>query len=160
MKPLINPWLSSIHDISCCQWRVLPTRQSQSSVTHIKIEDSVKKRNVKTIIDHENRYLCSCRVNVSSHEAMIQGWKKVGNLGSSFPGNLTIWMEIKSFHMKKYIKVLGNLLEMLQSSREVYIFSSPEAIIATRMRMGNPNELDGCKMEVIHSTLHIWSTLN
>ena len=58
----------------------------------------------------------------------------MGNLGSSFPGNLTIWREIKSFHMKKYIryysgKFVGNVtifLEMLQSSWEVYIFSSPD----------------------------------
>ena len=28
----------------------------------------------------------------------------MGNLGSSFPGNLTIWREIMTFHIKKYIR--------------------------------------------------------
>ena len=70
------------------------------------------------LLDHitnvvlENALFVSLNLRQVRRSAM-QGWKKVGNLGSSFPGNLTIWREIKSFHMKKYIrysvKFVGNI---------------------------------------------------
>jgi len=31
-------------------------------------------------------------------------WQKVGNLGSSFPGNFDTWREILIFQIKKYIR--------------------------------------------------------
>ena len=35
------------------------------------------------------------------------GWKKVGNWGTWFPGNLVIWRELYEFETKKYIRNVG-----------------------------------------------------
>ena len=41
---------------------------------------------------------------------LFPGLEKVGNLVSSFPWNLTIWREIMTFHIKKYIRHSGKFV--------------------------------------------------
>ena len=59
-----------------------------------------------------DEFVLNISVQIPAIHLPLSRWKKVGNLGSSFPGNLTIWREIMTFHIKKYTrhgwKCVGN----------------------------------------------------
>ena len=70
------------------------------------------------------------------------GLENVGNLGSSFPGNLTIWREIMTFHIKKYIRNSGKFVGNVNLFPGNFIFSSPaDSPITTLIKSGEQDTI-------------------
>ena len=65
------------------------------------------------------------KIQICAFRTPLSGLETVGNMGSSFPGNLTIWREIMTFHIKKYIKHSGKFVGNVNFfPGNVYFFQS------------------------------------
>ena len=64
--------------------------------------------------------------SVTHKHSLCTGLEKVGNLGSSFPGNLTIWREIMTFHINKYTRHSGKFVGNVTFFPGNLYFSSPD----------------------------------